>query len=100
MSDPFVPVVEVLESAIDTVEVIDQPAINIYTSGEAPFRYVHAQVIPALVWTIQHNLGSRPGGILIIGTNGEEVEGHITQVNDNAILVTFFDPTSGTAYVS
>ena len=62
--------------------------------------YLHAQVLPAQVWLVQHNLGFRPGGFVVTDADGNDVEALITHASENATLLTFFSPTAGTASVS
>lgn len=57
--------------------------------------YTHTQVTPSLVWTVQHGLGYRPGGI-----DTGDVEGVVTHVSDAVLLITFLEPTAGLAHVS
>lgn len=62
--------------------------------------YVHAQNTPAAVWTIVHNLGYRPGGILIIDSAGTEWQGEIAHLDLNTLTITFTVAFGGTAYLS
>lgn len=62
--------------------------------------YEHAQTIASWVWTVQHNLGYRPGGLRVFGTDSEEVDPPHTHLSDDVLLLTFTEPTAGTAYIS
>lgn len=58
--------------------------------------YRFAQPLPALLWTINHNLGRRPivqietpGGLLMIGD--------VQHLSDNIAQISFDEPTTGFA---
>jgi hypothetical protein len=68
--------------------------------GSAPQSYVHTQSTPAAVWTINHNLGYRPGGILIEDSGGNTWIGDVDHVDDNTLTVTFTAAFGGFAYLS
>lgn len=64
--------------------------------------YAHTQATPATVWTITHDLGYDPGGVLVITTDGDTLDDYGVQVmTRGAVLRLSFDlPFSGTAYLS
>lgn len=67
------------------------------------FRYVQGS--PSASWTVVHNLGFSPGGIIVIDSNGSVVEGEIDYIDDNTLILHFFaqgipSPFSGQAYLS
>lgn len=68
--------------------------------GSAPQAYTHDQQVPATTWTIDHNLGFRPGGVLVIDTLGEVVLGEITHPDANQTVLVFTAAFSGHAYLS
>lgn len=63
--------------------------------------YTHDQTnAPSIVWTVQHNLGYKPGGIIVEDMNNLEIEPRVVHMNVNVLLLTFHEPTAGTAYIS
>lgn len=69
-------------------------------SGPSAQGHVHEQMTPAAVWTITHNLGFRPGGVLVVEYGGANVEGEVDHASDNALTITFQWPVAGRAYLS
>lgn len=68
------------------------------TSVNGSYRHVQG---PALIsWVIHHNLGFRPGGITIIDSAGDVVEGDIVHLDDNTVVLTFTSAVGGEAYLS
>lgn len=68
--------------------------------GSAPQAYVHSQIPPSDTWVVVHNLGYRPGGVIIIDSGGTTVEGEMTYDSVNQITLIFSAAFSGTAYLS
>lgn len=64
--------------------------------GLADAHFVHHQDVPALVWTIQHNLGKKPS-VEIIDSAGTKVEGEIEYIDDNTVRIKFTAEFSGKA---
>lgn len=67
------------------------------TSGGS---FTHAQMTPALVWMITHDLDYRPAGVITVDSAGSEVEGAVSYPADNIVRIDFAVPFSGTAYLS
>lgn len=70
-----------------------------------PAAYRHVQGAPAAVWTITHNLGYFPGGIIVKDSGGDLHEGRVEHLDSNTIRVSFFASGapvafSGEAYIS
>lgn len=73
----------------------------------SPSVYRHEQVSPAVVWSIEHNLGNNGGaGIPIVDVfitdNSEQVKiipARIEKIDANTVEVEFTAPTAGTAIV-
>lgn len=61
--------------------------------------YIHQQIAPADVWTINHNLGRFPG-IVIVDSAGSKVYGDIQFVSENQIQVSFTAAFAGKAYLN
>ena len=63
--------------------------------------YMHSQIIPAAVWTIVHNMGFVPGGVLVTDSAGTIVIGTITVIDANTIRIDFGPSVfGGYAYLS
>lgn len=62
--------------------------------------YAYDQILPASIWTINHALGYRPGGIIVIDSGGNEVKGAITYPTANQAVITFSSAFAGVAYLS
>lgn len=61
----------------------------------------HVQTGPSAVWTIAHNLGFRPGGVLVEDSAGETwVPGEIEHPDVNTTVLTFHAAFGGDAYLS
>jgi hypothetical protein len=62
---------------------------------------VHTQTTPATVWTIDHNLGFRPGGVTVEETDGTEIRwSDRDDPTVNRTVLTFLVPVAGRAYLS
>jgi cell shape-determining protein MreC len=61
--------------------------------------YVHNQSTASAVWTITHNLGWYPN-VTVIDSAGTNVEGDVTQVNNNTMRINFSGAFTGIAYLS
>lgn len=64
--------------------------------------YIHNQAIAASIWTVNHNLGYKPGGILIMDSANELWEANsVTYVDDNTLILDFNGLVfGGKAYLS
>jgi hypothetical protein len=63
--------------------------------------YIHIQSVPASTWTINHNLGYRPGGVMAKDSADEWWECNIMHINDNTLQIDFGNGSfSGIAYIS
>lgn len=58
------------------------------------------QAVASASWVIVHNLGFNPGGISVVDTAGNVVEGDVHYDSVNQITLTFSAPFSGHAYLS
>lgn len=65
-----------------------------------PVSYTHSQLSADDIWTIEHPLSFRPGGVAILDSFGEEVEAEVQYDGPSRIVVTFSLPMSGTAILS
>lgn len=87
-------------TATVTSDVISIDIVGGGVGSSAATQYEHNQQVASATWTIVHNLGFKPGGILIIDTNGDEVEGAIQHVDTSTTIITFSALVSGTATLS
>lgn len=67
--------------------------------------YRHIQAVPSAVWTITHNLGFNPGGVVAVDTSGDRHEGLVEYLDTDSLRISFFAagaPASfaGEAYLS
>lgn len=60
----------------------------------------YERTTPALVWTIIHNLGINPAGIVVLDSDGNLRHPHPTYLSPDVLLLTFQTPTAGTADLS
>jgi hypothetical protein len=63
-------------------------------------RYTHVQSAATSTWSVQHNLGTRPGGVSIVDSAENVVIGDVLYVSDNAMTITFSASFGGKAYIS
>lgn len=64
----------------------------------APIEYVYTQAVPALTWSIVHNLNCFPS-IVIVDSAGTLVNGRVEYVDENNINVNFGYAFSGKVYL-
>jgi hypothetical protein len=105
------PTTEVVELEGDIVVVEQVPVTTVIevgiggpqgppgSAGAAPQAYTHTQMIPASVWTIDHNLGYIPN-IRVKNTLGETCWGEVDAPTVNQLVVTFSAAFAGWAYLS
>jgi hypothetical protein len=68
--------------------------------GEAAvFAYVHNQLSPSDVWTVNHGLHGYPN-VTTVDSSGTQVEGDVDYVSGEVLTVTFSLPFGGSAYLS
>lgn len=72
---------------------------SLATGGVLP-SYQHNQSSPASVWTIHHNLGFFPGGVMTVDSSGKEFKAEITHIDQNTVQVSMTAQQSGSAYIS
>jgi hypothetical protein len=69
--------------------------------GSAPQAYVHEQGTPLATWTISHNLGYKPAGLIVYDSGGSFQEPESTTYPDlNTMVLTFRFAFGGTAILS
>ncbi len=68
--------------------------------GSGVSAFVFKQEIPSETWTVIHTLGYRPAGIVVEDTGGSEVEGDVTFLDVNTLVLNFSSAFGGTVYLS
>jgi hypothetical protein len=63
-------------------------------------RYTHVQSSATTTWSVQHNLGIRPGGVTVVDSADNVVFGDVLYVNDNSLTITFSAAFGGKVYIS
>ena len=61
--------------------------------------YVHNQLMPSTVWTIDHDLKKHPS-VTIVDSGGSVVYGSVLYESKNRLVVTFTAPFSGRAFLN
>jgi hypothetical protein len=61
--------------------------------------YTHTQAIASASWTVTHNMGKNPT-VAIVDSSGDEVEGEVTYVSTNQLIISFSAAFSGVAYLN
>ena len=61
--------------------------------------FTFTQAAPALVWTVNHNLGKNPS-VSIVDDADQEVFAQVDYINNNSLTITFAAAQSGKAYMN
>lgn len=71
-------------------------------SGPPGSQYIHTQLLPATVWTVEHNLGRRPAAATVFSADYAEEFGEfsIQHVDLNTLYLSADLPISGVALVT
>lgn len=90
-------------SAIE-VAAVAGPAITVELgirgpAGQGAAVYEHTQSVASAAWTINHNLGYRPGSVAVFSPGGQEVETGVTHNTVNQLTIEFASPYIGTARI-
>jgi hypothetical protein len=84
-----------VEQATLTLTKLNAPALQ--TTYERA--YIHNQNVPAIMWTITHNLNKFPA-VSIVDSAYEEVIGEVEYLDANNLTVRFTAPFSGQAFIN
>jgi len=106
------PVETIAIASPEHVEVgVEDPSLHIIQIDDVPSgprgpagaagSYLYAQVEPATVWTIEHDLGYDPAGVVVI-SDGYQIDGFVTQylIGGASLRISFDIPLAGTARLS
>ena len=67
----------------------------------APHNYIHTQSTAASTWVVNHNLGYKPGGIMVLDSAGTQWFGSVIHINDNTLSIDFGGAVfGGKVYIS
>lgn len=61
--------------------------------------YQHTQSVAETQWTVNHNLGRRPGGVTVLSPGFVEVEAAIVHTSENQLVVMFEQPYTGYVHI-
>lgn len=102
-ADGDIDVIE-LDERVEVVERLDPEVVEIGISGPAGpagSAYHHVQVSASAIWTIEHDMGFFPGGIVVKDSGGAVwIPGAITYVDTDTVILTFSASFAGHAYLS
>jgi hypothetical protein len=88
---------------IPDITTIVEPASVLYTiqdvSNNPAVAFAYTQQTPSATWTIAHNLNFHPN-VTIVDSAGTIVEGEMTYVDQNNMILHFQSAFSGNAYLS
>ena len=81
-------------------DLIDAAIAAIEEGNDRPRAYRHEQSTPSAEWTVEHDLGYRPAGVLVMDSAGTIVEGAVTLNTEVTTVLSFAAAFSGTADLS
>lgn len=62
--------------------------------------FVYTQTTPSTVWDVTHGLGFNPGGIRVVGSDGNTYWPVVTHLDANTTRLNLPESINGTAYIS
>lgn len=99
MSLELVTVIEQPTQLTTIIEVGQGPAGRPGLDGVGDLNRIFTQGTPAAVWTIGHALGKYPA-VTAVDSAGDTVEGKVTYVDVNNLVIVFSAAFSGQAYLN
>lgn len=85
-------------SAADQEVLMYEDSTNTWKNQR--IRYKHDQALPADVWTINHNLKTKPAAIAIFDTSDTMVFGDVDHMSENQVVLSFSSAFAGVAYLT
>ncbi len=85
--------------SVDLPPVVSASILGMQGASGISQRFVYTQASPALVWTINHNLGYM-GAAAVYSVGGIELEAEVFNASINQTIVTFLVATAGTAVIT
>lgn len=82
----------------DVQSVVDELAQQVQVLQQRD-HYTHSQPSVATQWTIHHNMGKHPT-VQTFNASLVEIDGVVTHINNNTLIVDFNFPISGVAYLN
>jgi hypothetical protein len=76
------------------------PAGPVGSDGHSGGALYYPYPTVASVWTITHNLGFYPAGVVVEDTAGTTVVGDVEYIDSNTLTITFSFPFAGVVYLS
>ena len=83
----------------DITKVVEPAGIVIRDIEFPSVAFAHTQQTPSATWTIVHNLNFHPN-VTVVDSAGTIVEGEMTYVDQNNMILGFQSAFSGNAYLS
>ena len=92
---------DVTVSVEDATGSITQDTIYSFSifEQEGDKSFVFTQGVPAVTWSITHNLGKKPS-VTVVDSADQTVVGDVTYTNNNSLTITFSAGFSGKAYLN
>lgn len=97
---PFVPTGLATTSELNAAVATIDAAIAAVQAAVPRVAYSHLQEVASTTWTITHNLGYYPGGIVAQDSDGNVIESDIAYVDLNTVQLIHAAPIGGSAKVS
>jgi hypothetical protein len=85
-------------SALGSTDDLSEGFSNLYFT-KTRVSYTYTQTTPSAVWEITHGLGFYPN-VTVQAPDGNIYEGEVSYPTENSLVLTFFTPISGKAYIS
>lgn len=79
---------------------VNSAALGLPEQGGGSRTYIHNQGVPALVWTITHDLVGKFPSVSVIDSSGAQVIGEVRYVGTNQVVLSFEWEFSGKAYLN
>jgi hypothetical protein len=85
----------IVDPCTGTITSVDSDSCNCVSDKT----YEHSQPIASTTWTIPHGMGKRPS-VQTFDASLEEIEGCVSHIDDNTVVVEFNTAVSGVAYLN
>ncbi len=87
-----------LEPAANEDSIVYSSATQLWEARKV--RHVHSQDSASTMWTVNHNLGVKPGGVTVVDSGDTVVYGNVVYTNLNTLTISFAAAFGGKAYLS
>lgn len=93
----YVELLKVYKELCKKVDKINNTVSSINLSNS----YIHSQNMASASWVVHHNLGYKPGGVIVTDSAGENWVGEVIHVDNNTLIIHFNTSAfGGKAYIS